>query len=211
MKTIYLYILVLLSTFNAWSQQSTFKAVSDIPALKKQFEQNAIHTQSIRADFKQEKHLSILDEVILSNGTFLFKKENKVRWNYIKPFNYLIIINGDKIFINDDGNKKSYDANSSKMFSQINKIVIGTAKGTLFSDPEYTTEFKENNTHYQIKLVPKNAKLRDYVYEIFLQIDKKDLSVSELKMMEKNGDFTLVHFINKKINQSVEDNEFKTP
>lgn len=193
------------------AQFNNMKTVADIPALKSKLEKNAIQTESIRAEFKQEKHLSILEEIITSKGTFLFKKENKVRWNYTQPFNYLIIINGDKIHINDEGKQKSYDANSSKMFGQINKIVVGTAKGTLFSDPDYTTQFKENSNYYEIHLVPKNNKLRDYVNEIYLYLDKNDLTVYKLKMVEKNGDFTLVEFFNKKVNQAVQESEFRIP
>lgn len=205
-----LYILLGLPSL-VLAQFNNMKTVADIPALKSKLEKNAIQTESIRAEFKQEKHLSILEEIITSKGTFLFKKENKVRWNYTQPFNYLIIINGDKIHINDEGKQKSYDANSSKMFGQINKIVVGTAKGTLFSDPDYTTQFKENSNYYEIHLVPKNNKLRDYVNEIYLYLDKNDLTVYKLKMVEKNGDFTLVEFFNKKVNQAVQESEFRIP
>lgn len=211
MKKILAFYITILCTTISYAQFSNMKTVTDVEAVKKKLEQNSIKTESIRADFKQEKHLSILEEVIGSSGTFLFKKENKVRWNYTKPFQYLIIINGDKIHINDEGKQKSYDSNSSKMFGQINKIVIGTANGSLFSNPEYTTIFKENTLYYEIHLTPKNNKLRDYVNEIFLYIDKKDLTVYKLKMVEKNGDFTLVEFFNKKVNQAVQDTEFKIP
>ncbi|HEY8366231.1 MAG TPA: outer membrane lipoprotein carrier protein LolA [Bacteroidia bacterium] len=211
MKRIFFFYILFSIPILMSAQFNNMKAVADIPALKSKLEQNALNTENIRAEFKQEKHLSILEEVITSTGTFLFKKENKVRWNYIQPFNYLIIINGDKIHINDEGKQKSYDANSSKMFGQINKIVVGTAKGTLFSDPDYITQFKENSNYYEIYLVPKNNKLRDYVNEIYLYIDKKDLTVYKLKMVEKNGDFTLVEFLNKKVNQAVQENEFRIP
>ncbi|MBL0911228.1 MAG: outer membrane lipoprotein carrier protein LolA [Bacteroidia bacterium] len=210
MKLPYIIGLFLLS-ITATAQYDGMKPVSDVPAVKKKLEENALKTQDINASFTQEKHLSILEEKITSTGTFKFKKENKVRWSYDKPYNYLIIINKDQIYINDEGKEKSYDANSSKMFSQINKIVVGTAKGTLFSDPDYTSVFSENSGFYMVQMTPKSARLRDYVNEIFLYIDKKDLSVNRLKMTEKNGDFTQVDFSAKKINAGIPDSEFQIP
>ena len=208
----YIFSLILLSfSLCGFAQFGPMKEVSDVAAVKDKMEANARQTKSIKANFTQEKHLNILEEVIRSKGSFLFKKENKVRWNYTHPYAYLIIINNGKIHINDEGKKKSYDTESSKMFAQINKIVIGTAKGTLFSDPDYSTRFLENEQYYQINLSPKNAKLRDYINEIHLLIDKKDLSVSQLKMIEKSGDFTLVRFIEKQLNLEVNDSEFTMP
>lgn len=194
-----------------FAQYEQMKPVADIAALKKKLEDNATRTNDINASFTQEKHLSILEEKISSTGTFKFKKENRVRWSYDKPYSYLIIINKDQVYINDEGREKSYDANSSKMFSQINKIVVGTARGTLFSDPDYQSDFSENNGFYMVHMIPKSNRLREYINEIFLYIDKKDLSVSRLKMTEKNGDFTLVDFSAKKINAGIPDSEFQIP
>jgi len=211
MKSVYILSFLCLTAQLTFAQYDGMKPVSDVASVKKKLEENALKTQDINASFTQEKHLSILEEKISSTGTFKFKKENKVRWSYNSPYNYLIIINKDQIYINDEGREKSYDANSSKMFSQINKIVVGTARGTLFSDPDYTSAFSENSGFYMVHMVPKSAKLREYVNEIHLYIDKKDLSVNRLKMTEKNGDFTQVDFSAKKINAGIPDSEFQIP
>ena len=43
----------------------------------------------------------MLAEKITSKGKFWFKKESKVRMEYTQPYQYLMIINKDKVFVKD--------------------------------------------------------------------------------------------------------------
>ena len=146
--------------------------------------------------------------MIVSKGTFHFKKENKVRWNYVHPFKYLIVINGQKMYINDEGKEKEYDVKSNKMFREINKVVVGTVQGNLFKNADYKSEFFENPGYYLVKMVPADVKMREFLQEIQLYFDKKDLTVSRLKMLEQGGDFTVVDFTGKKVNAGISDQQF---
>lgn len=190
------------------AQFEGMKPVADSEALKAKLEKSAAATNDIFAEFVQEKTLSVLEEVITSKGTFHFKKENKVRWNYTHPFKYLIVINGQKMYINDEGKEKEYDVKSNKMFREINKVVVGTVQGNLFKNTDYKTEFFENAGFYMAKMIPVDPKMREFLQEIHLYFDKKDLTVSRLKMMEQGGDFTLVNFQNKKLNAGISDQQF---
>jgi len=58
------------------------------------------------------------------------------------------------------------------------------------------------------KMIPIDPKMREFLQEIHLYFDKKDLTVSRLKMMEQGGDFTLVNFQNKKLNAGISDQQF---
>ena len=43
--------------------------------------------ETLRSNFVEEKHLSLLDQPIRSEGIFLFNKNTqKLRWQYQKPF-----------------------------------------------------------------------------------------------------------------------------
>jgi len=193
---------------NVFAQYDGMKPAPDQNAVKAKLEKAATETNDIFAEFVQEKNLSVLEEVITSRGTFHFKKENKVRWSYTSPFKYLIVINGQKMYINDEGKQKEYDVKSNKMFREINKVVVGTVQGNLFKNADYKSEFLENQGFYLVKMVPVDVKMREFLQEIHLYFDKKDLTVSRLKMMEQGGDFTLVNFVEKKVNQGIADTQF---
>ncbi len=195
-------------SFLTFGQTDGMKPLSDVEPVKKRLEKSASETMDISAVFLQEKHLNVLEEIITSRGTFYFKKENKVRWNYDTPFNYLIVINGQKMYVNDEGREKQYDLKSSKMFREINKIVLGTVQGNLFTSPDYTSTFFENNEFILVKMIPVDVKMRDFIREIGLYLDKKDFTVAKLRMEESEGDYTLVHFFSKKVNSGVKDDLF---
>lgn len=208
MKKAFILFLTILLFQLGNAQLDGMKSVADQNAIKQKLEQAAAATNDIFAEFTQEKNLSVLEEVITSKGTFHFKKENKVRWSYTTPFKYLIVINGAKMYINDEGKEKEYDIKSNKMFREINKVVVGTVQGNLFKNEDYKSEFFENAGYYLVKMVPVDEKMREFLQEIDLYFDKKDLTVSVLKMMEQGGDFTEVHFSAKKVNAGIPDQQF---
>jgi outer membrane lipoprotein-sorting protein len=193
---------------SAIAQYEKTVAVINPTELKKNIKENALKTNDIAAEFTQTKVLDIILEKLESKGTFKFRKENKIRWEYTSPYQYLVIINGPKIYINDAGNKKEFDVKNNKMFREINKIVIGSVQGNLFENQDYKSRFFENEHVYHIVMQPINVKMQEFVNEVNLYIDKKDLTLKRLKMSEKSGDYTLVDFHGHQVNQGIPDKVF---
>ena len=183
--------------------------MKDIAAFKARLQDASKKTLTVESEFVQEKNLSLLSNKIISKGYFCFKKENKVRWEYIQPYKYLIIINNDKIFIKDQHQKKQYDSQSNKIFKEINNFMLGCIQGSILNkEKEYKIDFFENDKLYYVKLIPKSEKMKQIMSEIQIYFDKKDLSVSKLKMVEDGGDFTNIEFSNKKLNINVSEEKF---
>src|SRR6187455_1762091 len=86
----------LVLSITASAQYSGYEKVSDLPAFRKEFAVQSSRITTISSNFTQEKNLSALTEKITSSGTFRFKRSNKVRIEYTKPFSYTMVMNGDK-------------------------------------------------------------------------------------------------------------------
>ena len=189
--------------------QSSFKAIKDISLFKSNLAEMTEKTNTIKSDFIQEKNLSFLSEKIISKGLFYFKKESKIRWQYTEPFDYLIIINDDKIYIKDEDRESKYDMASNKIFKEINKIISGCVQGDILNnDKEYKIEYYENYNFYYVKLTPYSEKMKEFLSNINIYFDKKDFSVSKLEMIELSGDYTKIEFLNKKLNEEIPDEKF---
>src|ERR1700752_393074 len=91
----------------------SYKPVKDTLALRTKIESMNKSVTTMESDFTQEKNLSMMSEKIISKGHFVFKKENLLRWEYISPTKYLIVINKDKVFIKDSKKTSKYDMNSN--------------------------------------------------------------------------------------------------
>src|SRR4051812_34027892 len=51
-------------------------------------------TQTLQANFRQEKELALLAKPEVSTGTFIFSKPNSVRWSYNAPKKVEMLIAG---------------------------------------------------------------------------------------------------------------------
>jgi len=205
------YLLIILNVFSviAFAQPSkSFNEVKDITSFKTKFAEASKAVNSIKCDFTQEKNLSVLSEKIKSKGVFMFKKQNMARMEYTSPFKYLLIINGDKVFIKDEQKSNSFSSKSNKMFENINKIMIDCVQGTALDNKNFSSAVYESNTQYLLELTPKIKAFKDFFKKINIYIDKKDYSVNKLDMIETSGDNTVLNFLNKQFNTSVTDANF---
>src|SRR6185436_4013869 len=101
--------------FSTYAQYAGYTSVRDIGTFKKQFATESAKVMSIACDFSQEKTLTALTEKITSTGKFWFKRSNKLRMEYTKPFTYLIIMNGDKMLVRDNQKENRVNVKSSKL------------------------------------------------------------------------------------------------
>ena len=192
--------------------QGSLTEINNPASFKQKFLEATRKTQTIEADFIQEKNLSILSEKIVTKGRFMFKKEKKLRWEYTEPFHYLIILNNGTMFIQDEEKKSKIDIRSNKMFAEINSIIMGCVQGNLFNDEKkFLSSFFENSGSFVVKLKPMASNLKEYLSEIRICFDKNDLFVTRLEMHEPSGDYTNIDFFGEKINTNLTDEKFLVP
>lgn len=208
------YIIFCLSTLiiahpDLFSQEIKENPIKDPSKLTKQINLASAKTITITADFTQVKAMSFLEEKAISSGKFYFEKEKKLRWEYTEPFSYAIILNNDRLRIIDEGKSKDFDAGSNRMFLEISNVMTGMVNGTLLNDPQFTTTWSEGAGYFLAKLIPAGTAMKDYLARIELKVSKQDLTVEELKMFEKSGDFTQITFRNKKLNETIPDEVFR--
>ncbi len=201
-KKVLFICLALLST--NYSNAQDYTPMEKKNRMKEIIREMAAHTTSIQSDFVQEKQLSFLTEKITSKGKFYYKKTDKIRWEYQEPFEYLILFNGADILIKDSDKTSHFNAEENPMFSEINKMMMGTVNGSLFANEEQfkTTAF-ESKTDYKLQLIPLQSEMKSMIHSIHIFIDKQDLQVSRIQINESKEDYTQIHFTNRKINHAL--------
>jgi len=182
-----------------------YTPVSDVTRFKDQFAVTAKKIETIKSDFTQEKNLSMLSEKIVSKGKFWFKKDNLLRMEYTKPFDYLMILNKDNIYVKDGKNETKVSTRSNKIFQQINKITVDCVQGTVLSNPDFKTRILENKNNYLVELSPVSKGLKEFFKTIKVYIDRKDYAVNTIEMDENSGDDTTLHFTNRELNTTIPD------
>ena len=203
-------LLAIVLTFSsiAAAQYKGHTPVTDLPAFKKKFAIESAKVVSITSDFTQDKTLTALTETITSSGKFWFKRSNRVRIEYLKPFTYLMIMNGDKMLVRDNEKENKINVKSNKLFQQVNRIMIDCVQGTILDSKDFTTKVFEDDKGYLLEMTPTSKTLREFFQTILLAVDKRDYSVKSIEMNEPAGDKTIISFKNKRLNEQVADAVF---
>ncbi len=205
MRKMILLGLLFSAGFCGKAQYTGFNPIADPVKFKEQFAVASQKTLSVKSDFVQEKNLSMLSEKITSKGKFWFKKSDQVRMEYTNPFQYLMIINKDKVFVKDGQKENKVSTRSNKLFQQINKIMVDCVQGTALSNPDFKTRVFEGKTAYLVELSPVVKGLKELFKTITVYVDKNNYSVNTLEMLELSGDNTIIHFVNKELNTTLAD------
>lgn len=178
--------------------------MTDVPGFKSKLESMAGKINTIESDFVQEKNLSVLSNTIVSKGHFCYKKDNNIRWEYVQPYKYLIIISGGKIFIKEDQGQKQYDIESNRIFREMNNFISGCIQGDILkNEKDFQAGYFENEKNYFVTLVPKAESMRKMLNEVQIWFDRNDLTVLRIKMLETGGDYTKIDFVGKKLNTQI--------
>ena len=205
MRKIIILLFVLISATVANAQYPGYSAVADLAKFKTDFAAATLKTNSIKSDFVQEKNLAMLSEKITSKGKFWFKKESQVRMEYSQPYQYLMILNKDKVYVKDGQKENKVSTKSNKLFQQINKIMIDCMQGTALNNPDFKTRVFENKNNSLVELTPLTKGMKELFKTINVIVDKKDFSVLSIEMQELSGDNTVIYFTNKELNVSIPD------
>ena len=205
MRKIVLILLVLCSAISLKAQYTGYTLMTDLSKFKQEFAAAAQKTGSIKSDFVQEKNLSMLSEKIISKGKFWFKKENQVRMEYTTPFEYLMVINKDKVFIKDGQKQNTINTKSNKLFQQINKITVDCVQGNVLGNADFKIRVFESKGSYLVEMAPVAKGLKDFFKTINVIVDKKDYAVTNIEMNENSGDNTIIRFTNKEMNTNIPD------
>lgn len=207
-RYIVLWILafVLLSG-SGFRKQDGFSPVEKKEQLMLKLNKHAGTIETIQSNFIQKKQLEFLDETIISKGSFWFKKDNNLRWAYQDPFDYVIVIHQGKFRIRDGEQVSAYDIASNPAFAEINKLIVDMVRGNI-TDERFEMAAFESSSQYLVKLVPKDESMKEVIASMEIYFSKSDLAVAEVIMKESEKDYTVITFIDKKINEAIEDSVF---
>lgn len=188
--------------------QQAMKPMADTVSFKSGLAQFSKTTETIQGEFVQEKRLKMLNDKVVSKGSLYFKKENKLRWEYTEPFSYVIALGNGKVMLKDEGKVSSYDANSNKLFLELNDILITCINGNIFESKKFSFRFFENEKYNISELTPINSAMKNFIERIYLFFDKIDFTVTRVEMLEPSQNNTLILFKNKKRNTDIPEEYF---
>ena len=166
--------------------------------------------------FCSENILQVLFDLFVNSTEILlfcmyFKKDNKLRWQYTTPYDYIFILNGSKVRIKSAKSTKNIDVQKNKMFRQITDIILNSITGGgLKKTSDFQVELYKTDKAYFAKLYPKKKELKQIYQTIEIHFNPTLSMVESVVMMEKTGDSTVVRLTGVKQNVSINEKVFST-
>ncbi len=194
-----------LSVSQAFSQS---QKLNDPKELFGKLKETSKNTQTIKASFTEEKFSSDVKEPIKSTGMFYYKKDKKLRWEKIKPVQFIFLVSGDKARIKEDGKEKNISSFNESV-GKIKDLMLILVNGEFQDNKMFRTECYKNGKNYQIKLFPKNKRMAKVFDYVFLTFSGETMRLKEMDFFEKNGDKSEMKFYNDVVNVALEDKLFE--
>ena len=163
--------------------------------------------ESINGDIQQEKSFAFLTEKLISKGVFIYQKENRLRWQFNEPIDYIILINENSMRLKEDGDEKKYKG-MNQILRQVKEIILGCIDGSIMSNPNYKTVFSTNESDIRIQLQPKEKNLKQFIQQIQVHFAKDGSVLKKVTLTDPSGDTTDIFFSNVKTNQQIDASVF---
>lgn len=194
---------------NLSAQPAGFQAAADPESVAKLLTGQAAEIRTIQSSFVQKKQLQYLDETITSKGSFWFKRDNSLRWEYLEPFHYTIVLHEGIFRIIDGDQVSEFDVASNPVFGEINDMIIGMVQGDILKEDRFGMQYFENQDTFLAILEPLASDVKEVIAQMEITFDKTDLMVSEITMREGELDYTVISFLDRRINETVPDSVFR--
>lgn len=172
-------------------------------ALARQIRERFEAVQTLSSRFVQEKYLVLLTEPVLAKGSFSFSKPTQqLRWEYTEPFQNGFLLDGQKHYRLEQGKKIEMKTMLARNIAAQMMMWLSFDLKTL-SDT-YQVQYSEGG----VILTPLSNK--HALEKITVTFDEKNPQVlSQIRMDETNGDYTILRFEKTRINQPLAEDAFK--
>jgi outer membrane lipoprotein carrier protein len=172
-------------------------------------QQQQKNTNTIEADFRQEKILSLLAKPEVSTGRFVFSKPDKVLWTYDAPRRVEMLISNGMLTTYYPDLNKAEQLEVKRFQDRIFKYMGASgAIDDLAIYFDFTFTNRADDPLYLLDLKPKTKSIAKRVQHIRIWIDKKTYLTTKFEYTEGDGDITRYEFTNVKVNQPVAQSRF---
>ena len=186
MKHILICLTILLLSVSAYSFQTD----------------NFSKVENISSDFVMEKHLSIAQKPLISKGHFYFKNSGFLYWAYSSPFVSGYLLEDSKVYSwKYIGTKKKVEDITKQTYA---KRMVEFIDMFLSMDMKkiaqvYDVKEQENS----LELYPKKNVKGNTLEKIKLYFDLENSIVTEVDIIDKSGDNTIIKFNNSLTNTDI--------
>jgi outer membrane lipoprotein carrier protein len=173
---------------------------------------------SLSADFQQQKFTALLKKPLISSGSVRVKGST-MRWDTRQPQASVLLVNDREVRIfypaPAPGVVEVYNLDQrvgELAASPLPRLAVLKERFSFEQIPARQMDTAvDPNQYLGLKMLPIEASLKQHVQEVRVLLDVSAGYILRAEITDADGDRTLLHFTNVKLNGDVGDMELKTP
>lgn len=171
---------------------------------KREICQAVVALKTLQCEFTQTKYMRMLNDKMVSSGRMYFQKDNRLRWEYVKPYTYTFVLNGDKVLLKSSQRSDVIDVKQNKVFKEIAHIMLQSVVGDCLNDDKnFRSTITIDGGDWLITLKPLRKNIRQLFQNIVLRFSRQQALITKVELTEKNGDKTIIELRSVKKNETI--------
>lgn len=194
MKNSLLVLCALLLSLNLWGQERGDVASRFAEELAR--ESSSIN--AIESRFEQVRVMQILADEVSRSGNFTYRRPDHISLDFVGG-DY-IRMTSTAFTMRVGGHEQQVRIQSNPMLRELKRILSACMMGDVESLQQgFTMTITEQPTQYWVTLTPRKGRMAARMAAIKMTFDKETMTLDELKMEERSGDYTAYRFFDKQI------------
>ena len=155
--------------------------------------QRMASTTGVRAEFREEKILALLEAPLVSEGMLYFVPPSRMARITSHPGASTLVIDGGALSYTDEAGASDVDLSGNRVARSVVENFVVLFGGDLAALRErYQVGFSAEGTRWRMQLLPKAAPLSQFIASVELRGDGP--AMQEMVIREADGDLTTTRF-----------------
>lgn len=178
---------------------STIAATNDPPSLD-QIGQAMAKAGTVFTKFVQERHLSLFDDPLRSEGYLCFEKPGRIRWEITAPYKSIMVSDGSGVaqFEWAQQKWKKLDLGLAEAMQTVTSQIAAVMEGR-YDSRGYAATVTNAPGEVVVMLVPQNQAIRKMMEAIEVHLSSDLTSTRRVVLRETGGDYTDIVFSEQKV------------
>jgi len=155
--------------------------------------------RTVSANFTQEKKTKLLTKPIRTDGRFLYKQPDRIRWEYRGNINLQVIFNGKDIWLYYPDLKEADKLSGLSQYGSLMQFDV------LTMSRDYTITARKEKAVILLKFSPK---MKGPISQIEMEIQEDAAFPRMVKLFDQNNEPTTITFRDVKLNPDIKDDNF---
>ena len=208
MKRLWLSVLFMALGLFATAQTPLSEAQSN--EIMASLTKTASSMQTMQCRFVQSKTMSMLAEPSVSEGKMYFASPDRLRWEYVKPYAFALVVNGERIVKITDGQVEALEGNSGRMYQGITSMIMSSASGKkLFDATTFDIVLYDDGAYWKAEMTPKRRDMKRMFSQLVFHFDKKTQVIDHVEFLDPKGDNTVIRFEEIRLNEKIGEEQFQ--